>query len=60
MPNGGYVPENGISLCEKCHVLAEAQAQGYEPEKLYMLIGSSAALAAEKSRELLGDGHECT
>jgi hypothetical protein len=23
MPNGGYVPENGMTLCETCHMLAE-------------------------------------
>jgi 5-methylcytosine-specific restriction endonuclease McrA len=49
MPNGGYVRENGISLCETCHALAEvwhATGQehfeiGYHPDNLYELIGSS-------------------
>jgi hypothetical protein len=55
MPHGGYVPENGISLCEKCHILAEAKALGYEPEQLYRLIGSNVVLAVQKSKEILGD-----
>ena len=47
MPNGGYVLENGISLCETCHKRAEqfhalgVSYQGYSPDDLYRLIGSS-------------------
>lgn len=48
MPNGGYVKENGISLCkEKCHLLAEEYLQGinqnefFSPRSLYVKIGSS-------------------
>nr|WP_309696169.1 HNH endonuclease [Armatimonas sp.] len=47
MPGGGYVKENGISLCKACHRLAEqlwetgAAAPGFSPEQLYSLIGSS-------------------
>ncbi|NWG72714.1 MAG: hypothetical protein HXY23_14075 [Parvularculaceae bacterium] len=57
MPNGGYVKENGISLCkEKCHLLAEEYLQGtntneeYSPKSLYARIGSSfeQALIASK------------
>ena len=54
MPGGGYVEENGISLCESCHRQAEhwlsepnmheltkiALAE-YDPEELYKRIGSS-------------------
>jgi len=57
MPNGGYVAENGISLCETCHALAEVwhasgQANfetGYHPDDLYKLINSSWAEAWEAS-----------
>ena len=47
MPNGGYVPENGITLCKaKCH--EEAEQGRPSPESLYILIGSSKD-AAEKA-----------
>lgn len=40
--NRGYVKENGISLCKKfCHLKAENQEPGFEPEVLFRLIGSS-------------------
>lgn len=48
MPNGGYVKENGITLCkigENCHLKAENVEPGFEPELLYRLIGSSKELA---------------
>lgn len=57
IPNGGYVPENGISLCGTCHTLAEqfhatgTEVPGYGPNDLYRRIGSSrekAFAAAEK------------
>lgn len=64
MPNGGYVAENGISVCEPCHLKAEAALQELEceelssadlenfmPDKLYCLIKSSyeqAVLASEQ------------
>lgn len=58
MPNGGYVRENGISLCdESCHLLAEEFHRtgiphpGYSPEDLYTAIGSSYEAALEASRE---------
>ena len=54
MPNGGYVPENGITLCiadddDSCHFKAEvwhrsgktAFFPGYKPDDLYALIDSS-------------------
>ena len=28
MPNGGYVKENGISLCSECHIKAESTHKG--------------------------------
>lgn len=57
-PNGGYVAENGISLCEKCHRKAEIfhetegglYEKGFLPADLYALIGSSLAKATEASR----------
>lgn len=47
--NQGYVLENGISLCEDCHLLAEEHhisqgknwSEGFHPNDLYALIGSS-------------------
>lgn len=49
MPNGGYVVQNGISMCDTCHLLAELWhasehqefVAGYHPDELYSLIGSS-------------------
>lgn len=60
--DGGYVPENGITLCagddcNNCHWKAEQfhatgeSYPGYSPEELFAKIGSSleqAVLAAEK------------
>jgi hypothetical protein len=62
MPNGGYVKENGISLCDECHVKAELwhlsgtleYVEGYKPDDLYGLIGSNYGLALSKSLELGG------
>lgn len=57
MPNGGYVKENGISLCPTCHEKAEVfhstgtALPGWAPEDLYKMIGSSyerAVLAAKR------------
>ena len=60
MPNGGYVLENGISLCAVCHKRAEEYHRtkgwclpGYYPDDLYHKIGSSLELAHIKSKELL-------
>lgn len=59
MPNGGYVKENGITLCDDgCHRLAEAFHQvgtaypGFAPDELYAKIGSSLDQAVEASRKL--------
>lgn len=62
MPNGGYVLENGISLCPECHMMAEltltAISQGnsfqecWHPRYLYNLIGSSHEKAVKASERL--------
>ena len=60
MPNGGYVLENGISLCNRCHIQAEqfhitggkSWTHEMHPSDLYKLIGSSKEKAIEAS-ELL-------
>ena len=58
MPNGGYILENGITLCDKengCHIKAEQYhlgnkvEPGYSPDELYKLINSSFELAFLKS-----------
>jgi len=60
MPSGGFVPENGVSLCEACHERAESFHQlgvaypGYAPEDLYAKIGSSYEKAYQASRSLGG------
>ena len=59
MPNGGYVKENGISLCPEHHMMAEQfhisegkkWVDQMHPDDLYKLIGSShekAVLASER------------
>lgn len=58
MPNGGYVKENGISLCKDCHWKAEQfhrtgkAAEGFSPSDLYDAIGSSISLAMEQAKAL--------
>ena len=58
MPNGGYVKENGISLCPACHERAEefhstgTARPGFAPEDLYGLIGSSYERALRASERL--------
>lgn len=61
MPNGGYVKENGITLCDQpegCHEKAEAHLAHkdietiYGFENLYKLIGSDIKRAWNKSLEL--------
>jgi hypothetical protein len=68
-PNGGYVPENGITLCSEgdpevnCHWKAErfhatgTAYPGYAPEELYARIGSSLerAFAADERLEPASD-----
>lgn len=57
LPKGGYVPENGISLCASCHLMAEVYHRtgeshpGYSPNDLYDKIGSSFDKAFQKSLE---------
>lgn len=58
MPNGGYVKENGISLCKECHKNAEAFHStgvahlGYAPDDLYRKINSSLEKAIDASEKL--------
>ena len=57
MPNGGYVPENGILLCEKCHKLAEEHMNDeivahYTPRWFYNMINSSHEKAYDASLKL--------
>jgi predicted restriction endonuclease len=58
MPNGGYVEENGISLCKAHHELAEVfhstgtAAPGFAPEDLYKIIGSDYEKAVKASEKL--------
>lgn len=58
MPNGGYVKENGISLCPSCHEKAEVfhstgtALPGWHPSDLYKEIGSSYELAVKASERL--------
>lgn len=55
MPNGGYVEENGISLCADCHRKAEIfhstghPHEGFSVEDLYEAVGSSYEKALEAS-----------
>ena len=55
---GGYVPENGISLCPICHMRAEQFHEtgrsfpGYAPEDLFKKIGSSPEIAKKESKKL--------
>ena len=67
MPNGGYVVENGISLCKNdkdglmsCHMKAEQfhishgkrWYDGFHPDTLYKKIGSSKEAAIKASEKL--------
>jgi len=58
MPNGGYAPSNGISLCNEHHLLAEewhATGTGreeYSANSLYKQIGSSYQKAYTESQNL--------
>ncbi len=58
MPNGGYVKENGISLCPTCHEKAEVfhstgtALPGWAPEDLYKMIGSTYEEAVKASQRL--------
>lgn len=56
--NGGYVKENGISLCYSCHENAEVfhstgtAHPGYHPDDLYKMIGSNHDKAYKASERL--------
>lgn len=61
MPNGGYVKENGITVCKKdCHFRVEKYhifegeewEEGLHPEDLYRMIGTSKEEATRKSERL--------
>ena len=60
MPNGGYVEENGITVCDACHLKAEkfhstsgeSWKEGFHPDDLYVIIGSSKDEAWEASLSL--------
>jgi rubrerythrin len=55
--NGGYVLENGASLCPPCHLKAEqfyvsgVPCPGFSPKELYEIIGSSRELAVKADCE---------
>jgi hypothetical protein len=57
MPNGGYVVENGITLCDICHPKAEAfhatgrALPGFAPDDLYKLVGSSFEASVKADEE---------
>lgn len=60
--NGGYVKENGITVCiENCHFKVEQfhisegndWYEGLHPDDLYKKINSSKELAIQKSKSLL-------
>lgn len=61
MPNGGYVLENGITLCPEHHLLAEefhlsggqTWSPGFHPNDLYEMIGSSFKKGGKASDERL-------
>lgn len=60
MPNGGYVKENGISVCQEHHLECEKYhitegkewVKGKHPDDLYCIIGSSKETAISKSERL--------
>ena len=61
MPNGGYVKENGITVCkEDCHFRVEKYhisegeewEEGLHPDDLYRMIGTSKEEATRKSERL--------
>lgn len=62
MPNGGYVKENGVTLCKgddgkSCHEKAEMVLKGevivgFTPDDLYKLIGSDRDRASQESEKL--------
>jgi hypothetical protein len=66
LPNGGYVTENGITLCagddpDSCHARAErwhatgSAHPGYSPQDLFDRIGSSLEATLQASERLEED-----
>lgn len=61
MPNGGYIKENGIAVCESCHMKCEKYhlsggkewIDGLHPDDLYKKIGSSKEKAIKASIQQL-------
>jgi hypothetical protein len=65
MPAGGYVKENGISVCDDCHLKCEEFwnpgedgvrrcPEGFYPYQLFKLIESNAPMALKASYKLEG------
>jgi len=62
MPNGGYVRDNGITLCPPCHEKAEQYhssngtkyEKGWSPVDLYTKIGTDYESAYIASRRMVG------
>lgn len=58
IPNGGYVAENGITVCKDCHWKAEQfhltgkSLPGFAPDDLYRKIGSSKEMAVAAAKKL--------
>ena len=59
MVGGGFVKENGISLCKaSCHLKAEEYLlgsvlhEGFSPDELYQKVGSNYEEAVEASKQL--------
>jgi|GEM_PF-994946 len=61
MPNGGYVKENGVTVCkDECHMRVERfhisngadWEEGLHPDDLYIKIGSSLEEAIPASEKL--------
>ena len=58
LPHGGYVKENGISLCADCHIKAEVYhsigipVEGYSVDDLYKIINSNLEKAVKASEKL--------
>lgn len=64
MPYGGYIKENGITLCKECHIKAEyyyiypihttkvTVLSQYTPNELFKIIESSEELARKACERL--------
>lgn len=59
LPNGGYVMSNGITVCNRHHLLCEEWHMSgdgimkYNPDNLYIYIESSEEQALEDSKKLI-------